>query len=61
MLENAKIWRNIAPPMQLKPNPWKTTLTLRLKVASDVIVFLLKFVFLRLILYEFVVLISANS
>ena len=37
MLENARIWRNIAPPMQLKPKPWKTTRILRLKVELDLI------------------------
>jgi len=58
MLENAKIWRNIAPPMQLKPNPWKTTLILRLKPEYEVIIFLLQFV--RLILYEFIVIISVT-
>jgi hypothetical protein len=24
MLEKVKIWRKIAPPMQLNPKPWKT-------------------------------------
>jgi hypothetical protein len=37
MLENATIWRNIAPPMQLKPKPWKRMWILRLKVESGVI------------------------
>jgi hypothetical protein len=61
MLENATIWRNIAPPMQLKPKPWKTTWILRLKVASGVISVLDTVGFLRLMLYESRVIISANS
>ena len=37
MLENVRIWRNIAPPMQLKPAAWKMRLILRLKVELSVI------------------------
>jgi hypothetical protein len=37
MLENAKICRKIAPPIQLKPVQWKTMRILRLNVVLDVI------------------------
>jgi hypothetical protein len=40
MLENVRIWRNIAPPVQLKPNPWKIMRVLRLKANSGIIVFI---------------------
>ena len=61
MLENAKIWRNIAPPIQLKPKLWKTTWILRLKVALAVISVPDAIHFLRLMLYESIVIISVNS
>jgi len=38
MLEKAMILRNIAPPIQLNPKPWKAMWILRLMVASAVIV-----------------------
>ena len=61
MLENVKIWRNIAPPMQLRPKPWKTRWILRLKVDSSVIGGPKIIRGLMLNLYESQVLISANS
>ena len=60
MLANAKICRKIAPPMQLKPKPWNARYILRLKVELDLISIQEQFAFLRLMLYEFLIIISAN-
>ena len=61
MLENAKICRKIAPPMQLKPMQWKTTWILLLKLVSGVIIVPVAIGFFEFMLYEFIVIISANS
>jgi len=61
MLEKVKIWRNIAPPIQLKPNPWKSRRILRLKVDSSVIGGPKIIRGLMLNLYEPEIIISANS
>ena len=60
MLENIKICRNIAPPMQLKPKPWKARCILRLKVESSAISVPYTIRFLAHIFYESRVMISAN-
>ena len=61
MLEKAKIWRNIAPPIQLSPSPWKTRRIFRLKVISGSIRFDLDFVFSKVMFYEFSIIIGRQE
>jgi len=61
MLENIKIWRKIAPPVQLKPMLWKATRIFRSKVELDVINVLFKILFFRFMFYEFLINITTKN